>query len=422
MDGGCSSSLPISQRVADGISDQLSSLSLEGDDEHRHIKESEKDPRTIARKYQIDLCMKAMEENVTIYLGTGCGKTHIAVLLIYEMGHLIKKPQKSVCIFLAPTVALVQQWLGDVAESCAGALFLDAGFDLNRIRKIVMSLLDPIVTLSKLQFNPLRDLRELCQYHKCDIQFSSVEKDDKLSVEAKVDAKNVAATACATNVSGKMAKKIAARQVFECLKAQGYRTKSKSLEEVLRKCGKREAKLIGYDETSSLESVKSGKLKIQESPRSDCDVKLYPLSEASTSKCDIVTRPLRQTSYRHTASESHVTQTIHNNGCNVESPASHLNNESELDPQGAGSICIGTAKLRLYEMCAANCWKPPIFECCDETGPSHFKQFIYKIMLDIEEMPEETFEFYGKPRTRKKDAAENAAQGAIWFLKCQGYL
>ncbi|XP_073044162.1 dicer-like protein 4 isoform X2 [Primulina eburnea] len=388
MDGGCSSSLPISQRVADGISDQLSSLSLEGDDEHRHIKESEKDPRTIARKYQIDLCMKAMEENVTIYLGTGCGKTHIAVLLIYEMGHLIKKPQKSVCIFLAPTVALVQQWLGDVAESCAGALFLDAGFDLNRIRKI----------------------------------FSSVEKDDKLSVEAKVDAKNVAATACATNVSGKMAKKIAARQVFECLKAQGYRTKSKSLEEVLRKCGKREAKLIGYDETSSLESVKSGKLKIQESPRSDCDVKLYPLSEASTSKCDIVTRPLRQTSYRHTASESHVTQTIHNNGCNVESPASHLNNESELDPQGAGSICIGTAKLRLYEMCAANCWKPPIFECCDETGPSHFKQFIYKIMLDIEEMPEETFEFYGKPRTRKKDAAENAAQGAIWFLKCQGYL
>ncbi|XP_075509869.1 uncharacterized protein LOC142546184 isoform X1 [Primulina tabacum] len=266
MDGGCSSPLHKSQRVADGISDRLSSLSLEGDYEHRNIKESEKDPRTIARKYQIDLYMKVMEENVIIYLGTGCGKTHIAVLLIYEMGHLIKKPQKSVCIFLAPTVALVQQGLGDVAESCAGALFLDAGFDLNRIRKIVMSLLDPIVTLSKLQFNPLRDLRELCQYHKCDIQFSSVEKDDKLSVEAKVDAKKVTATACATNLSGKMAKKIAARQVFECLKAQGYRTKSKSLEEVLRKCEKREAKLIGYDETSSLESVKSGALVIQESP------------------------------------------------------------------------------------------------------------------------------------------------------------
>lgn len=57
----------------------------------------------------MDLCKKALEENVVVYLGTGSGKTHIAVLLIYEMGHLIKKPQKSICVFLAPTVALVQQ-------------------------------------------------------------------------------------------------------------------------------------------------------------------------------------------------------------------------------------------------------------------------------------------------------------------------
>lgn len=57
----------------------------------------------------MDLCKKALEENVVVYLGTGCGKTHIAVLLIYEMGQLIRKPQKSICVFLAPTVALVQQ-------------------------------------------------------------------------------------------------------------------------------------------------------------------------------------------------------------------------------------------------------------------------------------------------------------------------
>ncbi|KAL0305353.1 UNVERIFIED_CONTAM: Endoribonuclease Dicer4, partial [Sesamum angustifolium] len=59
--------------------------------------------------YQIDLCKKALEENIVVYLETGSGKTHIAVLLIYEMGHLIRKPQKNKCIFLAPTVALVQQ-------------------------------------------------------------------------------------------------------------------------------------------------------------------------------------------------------------------------------------------------------------------------------------------------------------------------
>lgn len=60
-------------------------------------------------RYQMDLCKKALEENVVVYLGTGCGKTHIAVLLIYEMGQLIRKPQKNICVFLAPTVALVQQ-------------------------------------------------------------------------------------------------------------------------------------------------------------------------------------------------------------------------------------------------------------------------------------------------------------------------
>nr|POE73318.1 adenylylsulfatase hint3 [Quercus suber] len=38
---------------------------------------------------------------------------HIAVLLIHELGHLTRKPQKGICIILTPTVALVQQviWL-----------------------------------------------------------------------------------------------------------------------------------------------------------------------------------------------------------------------------------------------------------------------------------------------------------------------
>ncbi|XP_057995567.1 dicer-like protein 4 isoform X2 [Hevea brasiliensis] len=77
----------------------------------------QKDPRKIARKYQLELCKKAMEENIIVYLGTGCGKTHIAVLLIYELGHLIRKPQKNVCVFLAPTVALIQQQAKVIEES-----------------------------------------------------------------------------------------------------------------------------------------------------------------------------------------------------------------------------------------------------------------------------------------------------------------
>ncbi|ESQ42054.1 hypothetical protein EUTSA_v100124260mg, partial [Eutrema salsugineum] len=82
-----------------------------------HSAKLEKDPRKIARRYQLELCKKAMEENIIVYLGTGCGKTHIAVMVIYELGHLILSPKKSVCIFLAPTVALVEQQAQVIAKS-----------------------------------------------------------------------------------------------------------------------------------------------------------------------------------------------------------------------------------------------------------------------------------------------------------------
>lgn len=70
---------------------------------------SKQDPREIARQYQLELSKRALDENVIVVLETGCGKTLIAILLMCDMGHLIKKPQKNVCVFLAPTVVLVHQ-------------------------------------------------------------------------------------------------------------------------------------------------------------------------------------------------------------------------------------------------------------------------------------------------------------------------
>ncbi|GJN02380.1 hypothetical protein PR202_ga19724 [Eleusine coracana subsp. coracana] len=64
----------------------------------------------LAFRYQLDLCKRAVEENIVVYLGTGCGKTHIAVLLMYELGHLIRKPSREVCIFLAPTIPLFARY------------------------------------------------------------------------------------------------------------------------------------------------------------------------------------------------------------------------------------------------------------------------------------------------------------------------
>ena len=45
-------------------------------------------------------------ENIIVYLGKGCGRTHIAVLFIHELGRLKRKPQKNICVFFVPTVVL----------------------------------------------------------------------------------------------------------------------------------------------------------------------------------------------------------------------------------------------------------------------------------------------------------------------------
>ena len=71
--------------------------------------------RLQARPYQEELLKKAMEGNTIVYLGTGSGKTFIAVMLIKEMrGELMAGPKKA--IFLVSSVALVAQQRKLVAE------------------------------------------------------------------------------------------------------------------------------------------------------------------------------------------------------------------------------------------------------------------------------------------------------------------
>ncbi|GFP97060.1 dicer-like protein 4 [Phtheirospermum japonicum] len=312
--------------------------------------------------------------------------------------------------------------LGDLVESCMGAIFLDTGFDLKHVWKIMLSFLDPIISFSNLQFNPLRELHELCQSYNWDLQLSSLKRDGKFTAEAKVDEGNVSATASATNISGKVAKKMAARQLYESLKAQGYKSKSASLEEVLRKSEKKVARLIGYDETPSKQTAQSSGLKSLEDSPSGCDAKVYPLNEIPASNFHKISRPIKKCSSPAESSGFRVKHPVQRKDCKINPPVVRPNNDSESNQKGAGSPGSVSAKSRLYEICAANCWKPPTFECCEEKGPSHLKEFVFKIMLEIVEMPNHSFEFYGEPRARKKDAAEHAAQGALWFLKHEGYI
>ncbi|XP_047944446.1 dicer-like protein 4 isoform X1 [Salvia hispanica] len=304
--------------------------------------------------------------------------------------------------------------LGDLVESFTGALFLDTGFNLELVWKTMLFLLDPIVSISKLQCNPLREIYELCQSYNWDLQFSSSKKDNKFTVEAKVDDKNVSASALATNISGKAAKRVAARQLFESLKAQGYKTKSPSLKEVLTKIEVRAAKLIGYDETPSTGTAKSVGV---EDSGSDDVAQDYEVRNISTLKPKSISRPTELLSHRKSP-EVCVTQPP-SSSFQSDLPAAKLSNGSNSNGKGAPTNV--SAKSRLYELCTANCWRPPVFECCQEIGPSHLKEFCFKIMLEIEELPNESFEFYGELQARKKDAAESAADAALWYLENEGY-
>lgn len=51
-----------------------------------------------------------------------------------------------------------------------------------------------------------------------------------------------------------------------------------------------------------------------------------------------------------------------------------------------------------------------------------FFRFVYKVLLQIKGKQKEEFEFIGEPRLKKKDAAENAAEGALWYLRHEGHI
>ncbi|KAA8522907.1 hypothetical protein F0562_009330 [Nyssa sinensis] len=306
--------------------------------------------------------------------------------------------------------------LGDLVESCIGAILLDTGFDLNRVWQITLSFLDPNMSCSRLQLNPKRQLQELCQSRNWDLQYPTSKKDGVFLVEAKVNGENICATICATNLSRKAATRMAAQQMFTKLKAklaQGYKPKSKSLEEVLRLSRKMEAKLIGYDETPT-DVIASDVAKFdnkmpQEHSRSDCNLKVHPINEETTKISTPIFRFIGQPPSPSQARRWQTTETKEKDSCSANSQTTGCSNK-------------GSARSHLYEICAANCWKPPLFECCEDNGPSHLKEFTFKVGVEIEEVSDMILECYGEPRAKKKDAAEHAAEGALWYLKHEGYL
>lgn len=302
--------------------------------------------------------------------------------------------------------------LGDLVESSIGAILLDTGFDLNHVWRIMLSFMDGVMNFSNLQINPIRELQELCQYHGWDLQIPSLKRDKTYSIEARVKGENVCETARADNLSKKAATRVAAQELCRMFKARGYKPKAKSLEEVLKSSRKMAAKLIGYDEPAinitAPDAVPLGSLRLAGNSESQCNPRVHPASEELKKTVQPSVRSVRKSQPRS-----------ERQGVQLRSPTQSRNCNSES--LGTGDSNKKTARSNLFEICAANCWKPPIIECCQETGPSHLKEFTFKVTLEILE-DSDVVAAYGAPHLTKKDAAEHAAEGAIWYLKKAGYL
>ncbi|KAJ4951048.1 hypothetical protein NE237_027880 [Protea cynaroides] len=279
--------------------------------------------------------------------------------------------------------------LGDLVESCVGAVLLDTGFDLNHVWRLMLSFVDPIMSFSSLQFNPIRELQELCQHHNWDLQFPpSTKKGGTFVVEACVIGKDFYSMGSAANLNSKTAKRMAAQQIFLKLEKKGYRRKNRT-EKFLEKNSKQEAKLIGYDES--------------------------PIKMAVAEYIDLEALKIQETS--RTREHSSKTREDSREGSKTRG-----NSGSKRNSQSTGVAFSGSAKSCLYEICAFNYWKPPTFECCKEEGPSHLKLFTVKATVEIEEASKTDVECFSTPQPSKRAAAEHAAEGVLWYLKNQGYL
>ncbi|XP_068345228.1 dicer-like protein 4 [Pyrus communis] len=301
--------------------------------------------------------------------------------------------------------------LGDLVESCLGAILLDTGFNLNRVWEIMLSFLKPIMSFSSLQLSPIRELRELCQAHSWGLEFVPTKMGKKYSVCATVNGNNVCVSASTTSLNKKDGIRICAQLIFDKLKAQGNIPMTNSLEEVLKSSSEMEAKLIGYDETPIdvvlLDASGFDNLNVQEVSRRNFNSQGHPINQERNghSSCR---KPVRQSPSSSGAVKMRPNKT-------------RENSKNDANSQSGGTH-TATSRSRLYEVCAANYWETPLFECCNEEGPSHLKSFTYKAVVKIEEDPDTLLECFGEPNMKKKAAAESAAEGALWYLKNRGFM
>ncbi|CAN6448099.1 unnamed protein product [Victoria cruziana] len=290
--------------------------------------------------------------------------------------------------------------LGDLIESCAGAILVDSGFDLNLVWKTMVPILEPLENLPSLKLNPIRTLRELCQSRNFNLSFPTSKVKDVFSVQAEVNVGGTSFFGRGTNQNKKTAERMAAEDALRELKDHGYSHMLKSLQKIAKSQDRQTPVLIGFDENPvSADGSKTFALK-NSSPH---EVREPP------ERCYIA-KPFMQTFNSETRRKINPT---------VQSEADCHNVTKKIDDH---AMQLKSAKSRLFELCSAQSWECPSYMCYKDEGPSHMKLFTYKVSVQVLGATNTTLECFSEPKTNKKDAAEHASEGALWWLQRQGYL
>ncbi|KAJ0973480.1 hypothetical protein J5N97_021439 [Dioscorea zingiberensis] len=109
--------------------------------------------------------------------------------------------------------------LGDVIESLAGAVFVDSGFDKATVWKSIRPLLEPLVCPETMEYHPVRELNDLCARKSYTKKFTLTAQGQVAFMTVEVVTNGTTYKASSTGPNKKIAKKKAAKQVLETLKA-----------------------------------------------------------------------------------------------------------------------------------------------------------------------------------------------------------
>ncbi|KAD4584078.1 hypothetical protein E3N88_21679 [Mikania micrantha] len=109
--------------------------------------------------------------------------------------------------------------LGDVIESLAGAIFVDSGYDKDRVFQSIRPLLEPFVTPETLKPHPVRELNELCQKNHFKIK-KSAERVEDGTVFFSIEAESGEQVFKGSGTAGakKLAERLASKNVLKLIK------------------------------------------------------------------------------------------------------------------------------------------------------------------------------------------------------------